>query len=207
MKKVLALLLSALMLFGTISISTFAATDYEDLFNNTENEAGLTQNQTILSFDLNGGKISGGVWVYDPAAKGLFRYDTNYIGNTYDMIPNNVKDKDKLTMTPGYEATLPPVSAPSGMIFNGWYCRLDRQTYPANHKYTIPDEAAGNIVQFIAAYTNTSTEEEGMGAAMEILVKVFGTIIGLLFYSNEYGPSATEYGMKIMTDLLSSLFA
>ena len=207
MKKVLCLLLSVLMIFGTVSAISFAATDYEDLRNNDENPAALTPRQAILSFDLNGGKISGGVYVYDPNIKGSFRYDTNYVGNTYDMIPNNVKNPDKDGMIPGKFATLPPVSAPSNMTFNGWYCRLDRQTYPANHQYEIPEEAAGEIVQFIAAYTETAPEEEGADAAMNILVKVLGTIIGLLFYSNEYGPSAAEYGMKIMTDLLTNLFA
>ena len=207
MKKVICLLLSVLMIFGTVSAVSFAATDYEDLRNNDENPAVLTSKQAILSFDLNGGKISGGVYVYDPNVKGCFRYDTNYTGNTYDMIPNNIKNPDKDTMIPGKLVTLPPVSAPSNMSFNGWYCRLDRQTYPANYQYEIPDEAAGEIVHFIAAYSEVETEEEGAGAAMNILVKVLGTIIGLLFYSNEYGPSATEYGMKIMTDLLSSLFA
>ena len=46
-----------------------------------------------------------------------------------------------------------------------------------------------------------------MAGVMNILVKVFGTIIGLLFYSGEYGSAATEVGMQIMQDLLGDLFA
>lgn len=214
MKKVLALLLSVLMIFGTMSVCAFAATDYEDLWNDSSSVYGLTQEQAILSFNLNGGKIKGGVWVYyneyNSETKTYdqgFKYVTNYNGSVYDKIPNNSKNSEKLSQTPGDDVSLPPVTAPSGYTFNGWYCQLTQETYPANYKFVIPESAAGEVVHFIADYTLTEPEEEGLGAAFDILVKVFGTIIGLLFYSNEYGPSATEYGMKIMTDLLSSLFA
>ena len=206
MKKVLALLLSVLMVFGALSVSVFAGNqaDYEDLWNGTDNIYGLTHEQSILSFDLNGGKIKGGVWVYQ---NGKFTYVTNYSENVYDMIPNNSKDSSKNSQTPGDEITLPPVTAPSDCTFNGWYCYLTQETYPANYKFIIPEAAAGEVVHFMADYTLTVPEEDTMAGIMDILVKVFGTIIGLLFYSNEYGPSATEYGMKIMTDLLSGLFA
>ena len=205
MKKVLALLLSVLVVFGTLSISAFALseTDYEDLYNDTDSVYGLTHEQAILSFDLNGGKIKGGVWVY---RNGGFTYVTNYSENVYDMVPDNSKNSDKEGQTPGSRVTLPPVNPPSDCAFNGWYCYLTQETYPANYEFIIPESAAGEVFHFMADYTNTAPEEEGMAAALDILVKVFGTIIGLLFYSNEYGPSATEYGMKIMTDLLSGLF-
>ena len=204
MKKVLALLLSVMMLLGTISVSVLAANGYEDLWNDTDSVYGLTHEQAILSFNLNSGKIKGGVWVYED---GQFRYVTNYAKDVYDMIPDNSKDSSKNSQTPGDEVTLPPVSAPSDCTFNGWYCYLTQETYPANYKFRIPEEGAGQVIHFMADYTSTVPEEDTMAGVMDILVKVFGTIIGLLFYSNEYGPSATEYGMKIMTDLLSSLFA
>ncbi len=204
MKKVIALLLSVIMLFGALSVGVLAATDYEELWNDTESVYGLTQEQAILSFNLNGGKIKGGVWVYE---NGKFSYVTNYSKDVYDMIPNNSKNSSKTSQTPGDEVTLPPVSAPSGQTFNGWYCYLTHETYPANYKFIIPEDAAGEVVHFMADYALSAPEEDEMGGVMDILVKVFGTIIGLLFYSNEYGPSATEYGMKIMTDLLSGLFA
>ena len=203
MKKVLALLLSVVMVFSALSICVFAATDYEDLYSNNS-VYGLAHDQAILSFNLNGGKIKGGVWVYQ---NGKFNYVINYSESIYDKIPDNSKDSTKTSQTPGEEVTLPPVTAPSGYAFNGWYCYLTMETYPANYKFIIPDEAAGEVVQFMADYTNIAPEEEGAGAALNILVKVLGTIVGLLFYSNEYGPSATEYGMKIMTDLLSGIFA
>ena len=206
MKKVLALLLSVIMVFGALSVNAFAAgqTDYEELWNDTDSVYGLTHEQAVLSFDLNGGKIKGGVWVYQ---NGKFSYVTNYSDNIYDMIPNNAKDSSKNSQTPGDEITLPPVTPPSDYTFNGWYCYLTSETYPANYKFIIPEDAAGEVVHFMADYTLTVPEEDSMATVMDILVKVFGTIIGLLFYSNEYGPSATEFGMKIMTDLLGSLFA
>jgi hypothetical protein len=205
MKKVLALLLSVLVVFGTLSISAFALTeaDYEDLYNGTDEVYGLTHEQAILSFNLNGGKIKGGVWVYK---NGKFTYVTNYSENVYDMVPNNSKDSKKESQTPGDEITLPPVTAPSDCTFNGWYCYLTQETYPANYKFIVPEAAAGEVVHFMADYTLTVPEEDTMAGVMDILVKVFGTIIGLLFFSDKHGSAAIEEGMQIVEKLIGGLF-
>ena len=43
-----------------------------------------------------------------------------------------------------------------------------------------------------------------MGTVLDILVKVFGTIVGLLFLQGEADP--VEAGMQMMGNLLDNLF-
>ena len=202
MKKVLALLLSVIMLFGALSVGATAIN-----IDSVRADAGLIPSQVILSFNLNSGTIKNGVTVYDYETK-TFIYDDNYLDNMYYMIPDNSLVVDgKYSQLPTSVVNLPAVNPPSGYVFNGWYCYATNETYPGNRGFTIPSDAAGKVIEFKADYLKAEPEEDTMAGVMDILVKVFGTIIGLLFYSNEYGSAATEVGMQIMSDLLGDLFA
>ena len=44
-----------------------------------------------------------------------------------------------------------------------------------------------------------------MGGIMDILVKVFGSIVGLLFFSDP-GTDAIDEGMKLVNKLIGGLF-
>lgn len=203
MKKVLALFLAIMMLFGALSVGA-SAMDLETV----RQEQHLKDNQAILSFDLNGGTIKGGVRVYTPAyydkdgnlVPGSFSWSENYLENMYYMIPENGGQ------VPATSVRLPGVTPPSGYVFNGWYCVETNQTHPGNRMYTIPDYTGGKVIQFIADYSLEVEEEDEMAGVFNILVKVFGTIIGLLFLSDRE-EGAVEAGMQLMSNLLGSLFA
>ena len=197
MKKVLAVLLSVMMLFSALSVGASAVIDTTDSYL----QQVLTK-QVILSFNLNGGSIKGGVRVYeglDATGSPVFTYDNRYTDSLYYMIPES--DESQI---PGDVITLPSVNPPSGYAFNGWYCYTTNETYAANRPFVIPTYAAGKVIEFTADYSRSEPEEDTMSGVMEILVKVFGTIIGLLFLQGEADP--VDAGMKMMEQLLSNLF-
>ena len=208
MKKVLALFLAIMMLFGTLSVGA-SALDLESISDERKAAGKLTDNQVILSFDLNGGTIKGGVRVYTPAyydtngnkVAGSFSWSESYLENMYYMIPESIGEQE-----PGDEVALPNVTPPSGYVFNGWYCTYTNSTHPGNRSFKIPDHTGGKVLQFIADYAPDTPEEDEMAGVFNILVKVFGTIIGLLFLSDKE-EGAVEAGMQLMSNLLGSLFA
>lgn len=229
MKKVLALFLAMMMLLSALSIGV-SAYDVET----AKKEAGVAKNQVVLSFNLNGGTIKGGVRVYEPqhtvsqpkidangnvvydadknvvyetvVVPGEFKWDENYLENMYYMLPENING-DTSAQTPNSTVRLPNVTAPSGYVFNGWYCVWSNSTHPGNRMYTIPAHTGGQIIEFIADYSLETPEEDEMEGVFNILVKVFGTIVGLLFYSNTGSPNPVQAGMDLMETLLGGLFA
>lgn len=202
MKKVLAVVLSVMMLFSALSVGASAIDTTSDRYI----QQVLTK-QAILSFNLNGGSIKGGVKVYDgstidpetklPVAK--FSWDIRYTDSIYYMIPEK-----STSQVAGDVVTLPSVTPPSGYAFNGWYCYTTNETYAANRPFTIPSYAAGTVIEFTADYSRSEPEEDTMGGVMNILVKVFGSVIGLLFLQGEADP--VDAGMKMMQGLLDNLF-
>ncbi|MBO7319101.1 MAG: hypothetical protein J6V06_03670, partial [Clostridia bacterium] len=130
MKKVLAVLLSVMMLFGALTVGTSGAFDGDSYTDEV-----LTK-QVILSFNLNAGSIKGGVHVYeglDAEGNPVFSYNNNYMESMYYMIPSSDESQ-----RPGDIVTLPNVSAPADHAFNGWYCYLTNETYAANRSFRIP---------------------------------------------------------------------
>lgn len=204
MKKVLAVLLSVMMLFGALSISSSAAS-VDQYF---QGSAPLVNpnTQVIITFDLAGGTMKNGVWVYNSSKTPTpgFEWVENFSGATYIMLP-----QDETAMKPGTPITLPVVTPPSGRQFDGWYCYgvggdyTQGSTYAANSAYYIPSGTAGSIIEFRAAYSPATIEPDAMETVMNILIKVFGTIIGLLFLGDESNPA--EAGMAMMEKLLGSL--
>lgn len=197
MKKILAVLLSVMMLFSVLSVGA-SALDTSDIY-----LQGVLTKQVILSFNLNGGSIKGGVRVYeglDSNDQPIFTYNSRFSEGVYYMIPETTDSQVAGKST----VTLPRVNPPSGYAFNGWYCYLTNETYAANRPFDIPYYAAGTVIEFAADYTRTEPEEDTMSGVMDILVKVFGAIIGLLFLQGEKDP--VEAGMQMMEGLLENLF-
>jgi hypothetical protein len=209
MKKVLAALLAVMMIFSVLSVGTSVAYESDEYTDKVVNK------QVILSFNLNGGTIKGGVKVYKGLktdAQGniirdangqvipVFTYDNRYTDNMYYMIPDS-----ETSQIPGISSvTLPNVTPPSDHAFNGWYCYTTNETYASNRLFQIPESDTG-VIEFMADFTRTTPEEDTMSGVMDILVKVFGTIVGLLFLQGEADP--VDAGMKMMENLLENLFA
>ena len=212
MKKLLAVILSVMMLFGALSISTSAENYGETNFWGI-NELKLSGNQVVLCFELKSGKITSGIWAYDIDNK-TFDYKEVYEGEFFYMVPDNrfvsQEDMDKgiLPQSPGTSIQLPDITPPSGQSFNGW-ATSDGQIYVGGTVYTIPAYAVGGstkIIKFTADYSLLEPEEDTMGGVLDILVKVFGAIVGLLFFSDEHGSDAIEEGMQLMQKLIGGLF-
>ena len=213
MKKFLAVILAVMMLFGTLAISS-SAENYGQTNYWAINDLKLANNQVVLCFQLKSGKITSGIWAYD-IDEGNFDYKEVYEGEYFYMVPDNryVKqedfDKGNLPQTAGKTIQLPDVTPPSGWVFNGW-STPDGEVYVGGTSYTIPPYAGGTtgtIIRFEADYAPLEPEEDTMGGVMNILVKVFGAIVGLLFFSDEHGSDAIEEGMQLMQKLIGGLFA
>lgn len=201
MKKILAVLLSVMMLFGALSIGA-SAENYG--YTNFYSDGIVNSNQAIIRFQIGSGKITSGIWVYD-IDDGSFDYKDVFDEEYYYMIPNN-KNGNLDLHTPGTSITLPDITAPNGYVFNGW-SDINGQIYVAGTEYYIPSNGAGQIITLKADYALAAPEEDTMGGVMSILVKVFGSIIGLLFFSDKHGSAAIEEGMQIVEKLIGGLFA
>ncbi len=200
MKKVLAVLLSVMMLFGALSFSSSAASTSIPYFNEINGNPALAnpRTQVIVVFQLLGGTLKSGVNVYDEETN-KFTWVEGFDEPTYIMLPRNSED-----LKPESVIQLPAVTPPSGYSFDGWHCRgvagiQEYATYAANSAFEIPAGSAGQVIEFRAAYSPAEIEPDTMETIMTILVKVFGTIIGLLFLSD------AQAGMEMMENLLGQL--
>lgn len=199
MKKILAVLLAVMMLFATLSIGA-SAENYGST--NFFADGLVNRDQAVIRFVLNSGKITSGVWAYD-IDSGSFDYMEVFEEANYYMIPDN--KSNKTAQVAGSSILLPEVTAPSDWTFNGW-ADSKGQIYVGGTEYYIPSNAGGSIITLTADYSLAVPKEDEMGGIMDILVKVFGTIVGLLFFSDKHGSSAIEEGMQLMQKLLGSLF-
>lgn len=199
MKKILAVILSVMMLFGALSVGA-SAENYGST--NFFSEGLVNRNQAVICFELNSGKITSGVWAYD-IDTGVFNYMEVFDETYYYMIPDNKTNAG--SQVAGTSILLPDVTPPSDWSFNGW-ADSTGEIYVGGTEYYIPSNAGGTIIKLKADYSMSVPEEDEMGGVMDILVKVFGTIVGLLFFSDKHGSSAIEEGMQLMEKLLGSLF-
>lgn len=183
MKKILSVMLAIMMLFGALSLSASAADSvYDEMFQiqvpNTNNTI-ASGGHLILEFDFGPGKSKLPLPVY---SNGIF-VETAEVTGTYYMLPT---DYNKLVA--GAAVQLPSVQAADTDDFVGWYCYADKEYYTSGEYIErIPDEwfTANNgsrVVKFQAKYEPREPEGDTMATVLGILSKVFGTILGLLFF-------------------------
>jgi hypothetical protein len=202
MKKILAVVLTVMMLLGTLSVASSAENYGSINFFEEKNSAGnkiVNSNQVVISFKLGAGKITSGVWAYD-IDRETFDYKEVFVGDYYYMIPQT-----STAQTVGTSILLPTITPPSGMVFNGW-SDSNGQIHAYGTEYYIPSYAVGTVIRLEADYSLAQPEEGTMDGAMGILVKVFGSIIGLLFLSDKHGTAAIEEGMALVEKLIGGLF-
>ena len=211
MKKVLAAVLAVIMLFATFTVGASAenygsADFWQETNGAMTSDTFLEDDQRVIHFVLNSGTIVSGATVYDIDSKS-FRYMPTYKGEDYFMLPDNRnldRNNGVLPHTPGTTITFPNVAAPSGSTFRGWQHELTGQIYTAGSAYTITPDS-NKIIVFKAYFVPAELEEDTMSGVMSILVKVFGSIVGLLFFSDQ-GTDAIDEGMKLMQKLIGGLF-
>ena len=210
MKKVLSVFLAVLMLFGALSVSSFAEETTASVvtppmaYHDWWGEGGpCTPEQAVLSFNLNGGSLKAETQVYNEET-GKFEWKAGKdVTGTYYMVP-----QDPNTMKGGMGVILPEVTAPSGWQFNGWYCEACPceaaqvgQTYAAAALFTLPANCGGILIQFRASSSPATIEEPTIKKVVGILMKVFGTIIGLIAYGGD-----TKQGIAFMEKVFGGLF-
>lgn len=194
MKKTLSVLLAVLMIFSALSVGASAANYPNDYFGDSQSGRPANYDQAVLRFDLNGGTMKQGAYVWNGTE---FVYETGITGE-YVMLPT----RWGVDMKAGNFVSLPTVVPPANQQFDGWFCYRDHQAYGSFGNYMIPNDLReGEIIEFRASFSPTVVEEDTMVKVMGILSKVFGTIIGMLFYGGD-----AEVGIKFVEDLLGGLF-
>lgn len=191
MKKILSVLLATLMLFSVLGVSASASV-YENYY-----DQGIVDRNTqvVLAFDLNGGSLKTGAYVYDTTKSNFVYKDGEDITGKYIMLPRTPD-----TQLVGQFVKLPVLNAPDGWQFNGWYCYLDGNSYAANSDFKIPAGAAGEVIEFYAAYSPAEVEEDTFATVLGILIKVFGAIAGIVLYNGD-----TEQGIALFDKILGAL--
>ena len=192
MKKVLAVLLSVVMIFSAFTVSGFAAENTGDrgsLIDNLRQTGVINSSQVVLSFDLQTGAILGPVPVYNDQTN-KFEYKDTVTG-IYHLIPDNSQTitgtyGSKLH-TAGTSVILPSVVPPSGKVFDGWEYRGEDgvRVYSAASRFVIP---AANyeqyvnkaVIYFTALYSPAPVEGDIFDTLLDVLVSVLNEVLALL---------------------------
>ena len=112
MKKLLSVLLATLMLFSALGVSASAS-----VYNNYYDSGIVDRNsQVVIAFDLNGGSLKTGAYVYDTSISNFVWKDGADITGKYIMLP-----KSGDTQREGQFVRLPAITPPRGYQFDGWY--------------------------------------------------------------------------------------
>lgn len=186
MKKVLAVLLTVMMLFGTISFSSSADYDPKEAYKASDASEQrynaflgnnmINSDQVILAFDALNGTFYSKLNVYD--GKGF--KDQSGVTGIYYMCPNNSEDINT-NLVPGRYIILPQVTAPAGFVFDGWYSYYDEEIYSPASGYVIPKEASRldvKVLEFVAVYSPGPVESDG--GILNILLGIVNKIAELL---------------------------
>lgn len=199
MKKILSVLLAVMMLFGALSIGASAAA--VTVNRDTLHTAGvLNQNQIVAVFDINGGTLRDPQWCYD--AQNGWTYQSE-ISGAYVMLPY----QSEVAMTADSSILLPLVTPPSGMQFLYWEFFDStgvRHTLAAGGSLKVTQDMFDyphyGVINLTAVYTSAEPETDTMATILNILIKVFGAIIGIIVYSGD-----TEAGVALMEKVLGGL--
>ncbi|MBR5827285.1 MAG: hypothetical protein IKY78_09410 [Clostridia bacterium] len=187
MKKILSVILAVMMLFGTMSIGASAKEHETFVVPNSFNAT----TDVILVLRFGSGTCKDYITVYN---QDIADYEqVTGVGGELVIVGKEV--------AANRQYVLPYVTPAEGNNFNGWYCLADGKAYPAGPTggFTIPN-TPGKVIILEAQYYPSAAEGDTMGTILGILTKVFGAIIGILFYSGD-----TEAGVAFMDKVLGGL--
>ncbi len=202
MKKILAVLLSIMMLFGAVSMSASAATADLYLDVNTVHTGvtvGNYQFETgdiVVRFNTQRGVISSGVIALTTSGTQII----HGISDPFLMVTGINGGH----IQAGSTIDLPFITAQEGWSHTGWECDKGPdvgQPYSPGRTYTIPAGYTGNYIEFTPIFEVTAVEEDTMTKIMGILTKIFGAIIGLIVFTGDI-----EKGVALVEEMLGGLF-
>ena len=197
-------MLAIMMLFGALSISASAAvTNTETLndWNNKSNSTIVIGNKTypktdyvVLQFNFNGGTSYTTLPAYDTTTQ-TFVYSK--VSDIYLYLPGC---DDIGVPAPGNIITMPFVTPAEGDAFQGWYCVETGELIAGGGYFVIPEGEGGHVYNFMAKYYPAESEGDTLSTILGILMKVFGTIIGILFLDG-----SSSAGIELMEKMLGGL--
>lgn len=201
MKKILSVMLAIMMLFGAMSISVSAAPATTDdmifgktvIFTGNESITLDASRHTIIELNFGNGKSLEGLMVYDTTNTAFTR--TLDVTGRYLMLPGCGYE-----MKAGQWIRLPAVQAPEGLTCQGWEVRGTSTVVGHGIDWQIPQGSNGKVIELVARYTTAEPEEDTMAMVLGVLMKVFGTIIGILFLDGN-----STAGVELMEKMLGGL--
>lgn len=196
MKKILSVLLAVMMLFGVLAMTASAENfdmGYSKAASCLRSEVGLgadevfgrTEGQFVLVYFNTGGFATNSlVGMYDADAGCTVVQNPGYEGNFW-LVPDD--PTSSYFIGQNGRIPLPRMLGNEVQSFEGWRCLANGQSYVAGQTISITLDMVNNlgVVEFepIAGYAQP--EEDTMGTILGILIKVFGSIIGLLFCNGD----------------------
>ncbi len=196
MKKLLSVLLAVMMLFGVLAMTAAAENfdmGYHKAASSLRSEVGLDADASfgkvegdfvLIYFNAGGFTTNSLVGMYDADAGAVVVQNPGFAGNFW-LIPDDVTSTYYIGANS--RVVLPRMLGNDIQSFEGWRCLGNGQSYVAGQSITITLDMVNDlgVVEFepIAGYAQP--EEDTMDTILGILIKVFGSIIGLLFCNGD----------------------
>lgn len=201
MKKVLSVMLAIMMLFGALSLNASAQT-VTDMVDDWQNGTSITvagntystSESVVICFEFGAGSSLDPMPSYDTTTR---TFTWSQVTGKYYLLPGTTLYGK---LTPGSYVRMPMVAAAEGEQLKYWYCSQTGEQIASDVDWKIPTGSAGTLYTFRAVYGPAAAEEDTMTMVLGVLMKVFGTIVGLLFLD---GSSAA--GIELMEKLLGGL--
>lgn len=192
MKKILSVFLAVMMLFGAMSISASAGVDEDGILGGNRVNNGFDPDNNLLIV-LDFGDCTSFVTIencVDQMTGDLYVADVGVGGKVVVVASKNS------------EFILPLITPPAGYTTNGWYSPTLEDSFVAGKGSSVKltEGMQDSVVYFVANTYPSAPEEDTLGNILSILTKVFGAIIGILFYGG-----STEAGVALMEKVLGGL--
>ena len=209
MKKILSVLLAVMMLFSVVAMSASAATydmSYTSAANILRSETGIGVDDTfgrvegdwvLIHFNAGSFTTNSMIKIYDAETGKSSVQNPGFKGNFW-FIPDDPTSMYYI----GGKVTLPQMLSNEVQTFNGWKCIANGQSYVAGESITITLDMVNDygVIEFEPVAGYAAVAEDTLGTILGILVKIFGTIIGLLFCNGD--PAA---GQELVSGLLGDI--
>lgn len=197
MKKLLSVLLAVMMLFGVLAMTAAAENfdmGYHKAASSLRSEVGLGADASfgkadgdwvLIYFNAGGFTTNSLVGMYDADAGAVVVQNPGYKGNFW-FVPDD-PTASSYFIGKNSRVTLPRMLGNEVQSFEGWKCLANGNAYVAGQTISISLDMVNElgVVEFepIAGYAQP--EEDTMGTILGILIKVFGSIVGLLFCNGD----------------------
>ena len=192
MKKVLSVVLAVMMLFSVMAVNTSAVNDdYADI----RGEGDFVVVLYLDNCTMDAGRLTGRYRVYDEAR--------NLITGTQSVTGTILVASDEFRCGEGWY--LPDFKSPDPELYipAGWRDTATRERFVSGDGGTFKfptDNTRGTVVSLEACIQNVDAGSDTMATVMNVLVKVFGAIIGILLYAGD-----TDAGVAMMNKILGGL--